>query len=302
MSILTPASCDVRTVEPGWSRIGERYMPIAIDLHTHAKVSKSIPFRMDYFDRMVRNAERTGLSGFATTEHFDAPDYWEMSSHLTARFPYEDGHLYVAPGMTVLTGAEIDVVEGGHVIAIGPYRLLAELDRSFGPNLSRGFFPTARALIESARLLGITVIGAHPGRPKKRLLSVGNRVLAGLNALEINGSDVASGRDVESVVRRARRLGLPLVGSSDAHVWPQIGQQRTIVPMKELTREGLNEALASGRTDVVTLPSIQRIVHMCKRHKALAKLAHDRRMASAAREPVPATAHRPDAAAVAATA
>ena len=260
-------------------------MSIAIDLHTHAKVAKSLPFSMDHFDRMVRSAERIGLSGFATTEHFDAPDYWEMASHLTARFPYEDGHLHVAPGMTVLTGAEIDVVEGGHVIAIGPYRLLADLDRSFGPNLSRGFFPTARALIETARLLGITVIGAHPGRPKKRLLSVGNRVLAGLHALEINGSDVATGRDLESVVRRAERLGLPLVGSSDAHVWPQIGQQRTIVPMKELTREGLNEALASGRTDVVTLPSIHRIVHMCKRHKALARLAHDRRTASDVREP-----------------
>ncbi len=117
-------------------------MSIAIDLHTHAKVSKSLPFSMDHFDRMVRSAERIGLSGFATTEHFDAPDYWEMASHLTTRFPYEDGHLHVAPGMTVLTGAEIDVVEGGHVIAIGPYRLLADLDRSFGPNLSRGFFPT----------------------------------------------------------------------------------------------------------------------------------------------------------------
>ena len=277
-------------------------MPIAIDLHTHPKVAKSIPFRMDLFERMVRNAARTGLSGFATTEHFDAPDYWETASHLTTRFPYEDGHLYVAPGMTVLTGAEIDVVEGGHVIAIGPYRLLAELDRSFRPNLSRGFFPTARDLIDSARFLGITVIGAHPGRPSKRLLSVGNRVLAGLHALEVNGSDVASGRDVESVVRRARRLGLPLVGSSDAHVWPQIGQQRTIVPLKELTREGLNEALGSGQTEVATLPGIDRIVDMCKRHKALAKLARDRRMATAGQEPVPEAARRTDAVPVAATA
>ncbi len=79
-------------------------MPIAIDLHTHAKVSKSLPFSMDHFDRMVRSAERIGLSGFAATEHFDAPDYWEMASHLTTRFPYEDGHLHVAPGMTVPQG------------------------------------------------------------------------------------------------------------------------------------------------------------------------------------------------------
>ena len=277
-------------------------MPIAVDLHTHAKVAKSLPFRMDHFDRMVRSAERIGLSGFATTEHFDSPDYWEMASRLTTRYPYEDGHLYVAPGMTVLTGAEIDVAEGGHVVAIGPYGQLADLDRSFRRDLSQGFFPKARALVETARALSITVIGAHPGRPDKRLLSVGNRVLAGLDALEINGSDVASGRDVRSVARRAKRLGLPLVGSSDAHAWPQIGQQRTIVPLDKLTREGLNEVLASGRTEVVTLPSIHRIVRMCKRHKMLAKLAHDRRMASADRELVPAAVHFPDAAPLPATA
>lgn len=263
-------------------------MPIAIDLHTHAKVAKSLPFRIDHFDRMVRSAGRIGLSGFATTEHFDSPDYWEMAGHLTTRFPYNDGHLYVSPGMTVLTGAEIDVAEGGHVIAIGSYRQLAALDESFRPNLSQGFFPAARALIKTARRLGLTVIGAHPGRPDKRLLSVGNRVLAKLHALEVNGSDVAMGRDVRSVVRRAKRLGLPLVGSSDAHVWPQIGQQRTIVPMDELTRDGLNEALASGRTEVVTLPGIHRIVPMCKRHKALAKLAHERRRARDVDEPTAA--------------
>ena len=139
-------------------------MPIAIDLHTHAKVAKSLPFRIDHFDRMVRSADRIGLSGFATTEHFDSPDYWEMANHLTTRFPYNDGHLYVSPGMTVLTGAEIDVAEGGHVIAIGSYRQLAALDQSFRPNLSQGFFPAARALIKTARRLGLTVIGAHPGR------------------------------------------------------------------------------------------------------------------------------------------
>ena len=72
--------------------------------------------------------------------------------------------------------------------------------------------------------------------------------------------------------------------------------------MKELAREGLNEALASGRTDVVTLPSIHRIVHMCKRHKALARLAHDKRTASDVQEPILAALEGPGAVPVAATA
>lgn len=57
-------------------------MTIRVDLHVHAKVSKTIPFQMEAFQRAVRRAMEVGLNGFAITEHFHSTDFWEGVAHL----------------------------------------------------------------------------------------------------------------------------------------------------------------------------------------------------------------------------
>ncbi len=249
-------------------------MAISIDLHTHAKVSKSLRFRFEDFQLMIESAAKGGLDGFASTEHIHSFDFWDMVDELTSKFSYHDGRLEVGNGMTVLSGAEIDVAEGGHVLAIGPYEALWELDKRFLPRLNQGFFPPVKALIRYCRDLGMVLIGAHPTRPGKVLAAVGDATLSTLDALELNGRDVGHDLPVHKVAERAQRLGLPTVGSSDAHVWPQIGLQRTITPMKELTLEGLRATLENHDTQVRTMPNIREIVRLCKRHKTLIKANH----------------------------
>ena len=45
-------------------------MPIAIDLHSHTRASKKLPFNIGDYERMLSRAADTGHSGFAFTGHF----------------------------------------------------------------------------------------------------------------------------------------------------------------------------------------------------------------------------------------
>lgn len=249
-------------------------MSIEIDLHSHLKPSKLMKFDLGSFERMIRQAKSTGLAGFATTEHFHAPDYWPAHRELLSRFPYRDGRYHVDSHFTILSGAEIDVAEGGHVLAIGPLDALDWLDRQFDPTLNEGYRPPAAILIETARHVDLVLIGAHPTRQSKFLAGVGLGTLAGLDALEINGKDVADDGDTAWVRNAADTLGLATVGSSDAHVWAQIGAQRTFIDIDRLTVQHLRDGLV-GRVDshIWTSAAIKTTVRVAKRHKTIAKQA-----------------------------
>jgi hypothetical protein len=65
----------------------------------------------------------------------------------------------------------------------------------------------------------------------------------------------------------ASDLGLPTVGSSDAHLWPQVGIQRSIVPLSELTQDGLREVIATHKVATETSKNVATIVKLCDNHK-----------------------------------
>ncbi len=248
-------------------------MPIAIDLHSHTRASKKLPFKIGDYERMLARAADTGLSGFASTEHFHAIDYWDTMRDLASRFSYKDGALRVRPGFNVMTGAEIDIAEGGHILAIGPLDAIEELDGMFDPRLSTKHMIPANELITAARQVGLTLIGAHPTRKSKYLAGTGMATLARLDALELNGTDVGLGKDVQQVQRMADEIGLPTVGSSDAHTWAQIGVQRTIIEGEQLSLNSLRDALDAKQTAIETLMHVGSIVKVAKTHKSVSKKA-----------------------------
>jgi hypothetical protein len=119
--------------------------------------------------------------------------------------------------------------------------------------------------------LGLLLIGAHPTRPGKNLLGVDEALVAQLDALEINGKDVAKENAGNRVQSWANRLGRPVASGSDTHVWAQAGVQRTLLPGDELTFDTLRAALRGQRTAVETVPQITPIVRMCEIYKKLWK-------------------------------
>jgi histidinol phosphatase-like PHP family hydrolase len=252
-------------------------MTIRVDLHVHAKVSKTIPFRMESFQRAVTRAMQVGLNGFAITEHFHSPDYWASMDQLAARYGYRDGLLPITGAFNVLTGTELTVADGADVIVIGPIEALQRFDKRFKRSPSGGTFPWLEEIFEPARAEGLVLIGAHPTRPEKRLVNAGEKLLSQFDALEVNGKDMAAGPAHEEIAEWARRTGRPTVGSSDAHLWPQVGVQRTLVPLPTLTQEGLRGALSGHATTPEATPYTRRMVTMCKRHKNLIKASRSAR-------------------------
>jgi hypothetical protein len=117
------------------------------------------------------------------------------------------------------------------------------------------------------------LIGAHPTREGKRLVDAGDGTMAGLDAIEVNGKDMgqSDGAVHEDITVIAARLGKPTVGSSDAHLWAQVGVQRTIVPLPELTLDGLRGCLGEGLTKPESTPGTARTVRLCQTHKRLIK-------------------------------
>jgi hypothetical protein len=252
-------------------------MTIRVDLHVHTKVSKTIPFRLEAFRRTVGRAMQVGLDGFAITEHIHAIDYWDNMQLLARLYGYRDGHLFVAPGFNVITGTEVTVADAADLIVIGPLDALDRFDSSFPRRLSEGHSPLLVDMLEPARAEQLVVIGAHPTRPGKRLVDVGPELLSKLDALEVNGKDMASGPVDATIKELAQATCRPVVGSSDAHLWPQVGVQRTLLPMSQLSQDGLRYALGAGATAPESTPSTRRIVGMCQTHKRLIKASRSAR-------------------------
>ncbi len=229
-------------------------------------------FSHENFVDTVRHAIRLGLGGYALTEHFHATHYWDAMHELAERYPYENGALRVAPGFNILTGAEIDIAEGGHIVTLGRLDALEWLYDLFGDGFPFRKFPTFDELVTAGRQADVIFIAAHPTREQKYLAKLGNE-LARLDALEVSGKDLCTSPVDRIVGGMAAELDVAVVGSSDAHVWAQIGAQATIVDLDELTLEGLRDTLAKQHTAHRALPHLVHIVEVAKNHKRVLKQA-----------------------------
>ena len=239
-----------------------------VDVHVHGILSKAYPFDPEHFLKMVAQARRTGLDGFALTEHFHARHFWDVHEDLLRRYPYEGGVYQTDQGIRVISGAELDVREGGHIGILGHIDDLHALDEAFPLHLNQGYYPAWDELEDEARRHNLTLIANHPARPLKYLFKLTLEQLAKFDALELNGKD--DGEQEEAVVAMLERLQKPRVGGSDAHVWAQVGVRHTVYP-GQVTLESLRSALAAHQTTVATREHRLLIVRLCAMYKRVTK-------------------------------
>ena len=255
----------------GEQKEGSPVLGMALDLHVHALLSKSFPFEVANVERSQTEARRVGLAGFALTEHIHARDYWRAQDELCRRFSYSEG-TFRGGTVPMLSGAEITIADAGDVIVVGELEALERLDRHFCPALSADHHPPLGAFLDAIERYGLVVIAAHPFRPGKYLARSARSDLARFAAIELNGKDAFLIPHTVAAVRRlAKQLRRPLVASSDAHLWPQIGVAATLLPPGEVTLAHLRRALAEQTTGQRLRRHGRGLVRFCRTHKTLVK-------------------------------
>ena len=189
-----------------------------VDLHTHSRFFHAMPGRPTAYDGLgarllVAAARARGLDAVAVTNH----DYY-------TDFAFDTGEVTVIPGVEVSSTA-------GHLLVVGPDP----------PARTNPGAMTPEEVVDLAHDRGCAVVMAHPYRNSRiRELDVA------VDAVEVNGK---RSRSPETIVALADRLGLPLVGGSDAHFPTGVGRTFTTVDEETVTPGGVVSAIREGRTD-----------------------------------------------------
>jgi len=246
-----------------------------IDLHTHAKLSKTFPFTTRAVWQFIARARRLGLDGMALVEHFHATDYWSIHGVLSREFPYRDADgTYEGPdGIRLLAGVELSIEEGCDLVVLGGVEQIRALDACLPGRPTEGYRPPFDDAVAGVRRVGAFVVGAHMFRPGKELTKVGVPRLAALDALELNGKDFFGD---DRVRNEAGGLGLPVIGGSDAHFWPQVGIKATVLPIGEITQASVTSAIRSHLATVETQTYGPLAVQISAAYKRIAKAQHER--------------------------
>ena len=239
-----------------------------IDTHSHPNISKHYAFDPQALVRMVARGQRVGLDALAVTEHLHARTYWRVYDHIERTYPRVGG-LYRAGDLSLITGGEVNIREGAHVIVLGDLDEIRRLDRAFPDRLSRGYEPALREFLDVTDDFDLLRIGAHMFRRSKELGKFPASDLRRLHALEVNGKDYG----LETMLlAQARALDLPIVAGSDAHHWLQIGVRHTLIHVEELTIHSIMKGVKEGLTGFGVAPYTPLRVRAAKSLKTITKL------------------------------
>lgn len=199
-------------------------MSLKADFHCHVKLLAQRPFQTAQLIKRLDWARRVGLDMLAITEHIDLPDYWEIYGRLETLCRDHSG-CFSWKGLTVLTGAEVNIYESGHILLIGSLDAIRELEKRMG-RLDARNSPFFKDLMDASEDLDFLRIGAHPCRFNHELWKMGS-LLKRLDALEINANELFMS---DWVSKRSVQLNLPVLAGSDAHHWLQIGRVYNLLP------------------------------------------------------------------------
>lgn len=241
-----------------------------VDLHVHAKVSKSFSFDLDAAQRLIEYAAMIGLDGLAMVEHLHGIDFWGIHTEMRRAFQYADGVYHTTNGFSVLTGAELSLHEGADLVLLGTIDQIVRFDLHLPHQATGGYKPVFDEAMEAIRHAHLLVIGAHMFRHGKDLIKLGKRWLATLDTLEANGKDFHQDARVHAA---AKQIGLPVVGGSDAHYWPQVGIKSTCLPLDTITQASVAEVVRRGDVRVASLGYGPWAVQFCTAYKRARKAA-----------------------------
>ncbi len=258
-------------------------LDLRLDLHTHLKIAKRTAFRPVDVERAAAALNERKLHGAAITEHAHGRGFWEMYNYLLREHPYRHGRFEIG-GARFYPGMEVTLEEHVDISFIAPLDELRRLDEAFEHRLTEGYHPSGYELADRVAALQLNAIriAAHPVRDDKSFDRLPEELFSSLShAVEINGR-FTDPNSVAAVHELAARLDLPIVGGSDAHVWPQIGVVATMLSSTSDRFIDVLHAVEAGRCRAVLRDDADRLIVIADRLKArdkrrlprLARLPH----------------------------
>lgn len=247
-------------------------LDLRLDLHTHLKIAKRTAFRPVELERAAGALQSRNLHGLAVTEHAHGRGFWEIYHHLLREHPYRHGRFEVG-AVRIYPGMEVTLDEHVDISFIAPLDELRRLDEAFEHRLTDGYHPSGYEMADRIATLGLGAIriAAHPVRDDKSSDRLPERLLGGLaHAVEINGR-FTDDNSIAALEALAARLDLPIVGGSDAHVWPQVGAVATALSATSDRFADVRDAILAGRCRPILRDDADRRVAIADRLKARQK-------------------------------
>lgn len=215
-----------------------------IDFHTHAKLAKMLPFSTQYTDWLLSTAKNAGLDALCLTEHFNTWQFSELYRYV-ALSSVREGDTLVFNGLRIFPGMEIDIAEGGHMLAIGILEDMLDLNMRLEPYKGKDSFPPFVKLIDLLEEYPILVGAAHPFREGGHIPELPYDQLCRLDFLDLNGKDMAEHpeRTRQMTYALGKTLGKPVLSGSDTHQATQYGCIRTCFEKECTTVAALREQI-----------------------------------------------------------
>ena len=75
-----------------------------LDMHTHGKLAKKLPFSPEYTDWLFREANEAGLDALCLTEHFNTLGFAEVYQYISENYEEERDTFLTREGLRIFPG------------------------------------------------------------------------------------------------------------------------------------------------------------------------------------------------------
>lgn len=224
-----------------------------IDFHTHVKLAKKLPFASGYTDWLFNEARENGLDAICITEHFNTLGFEEVYNYIRKTYPRE-GDTFIVNGLRVFPGMEIDIQEGGHILALGKIEDIIDFNKALEPYKTKENFLSFKTLLKEAKAFHVYLGAAHPYREGSSIPTLDPSLLKQLYFLDLNGKDYAEkGEETKYEINElATKLQLPVVAGSDTHQAFQYGCIYTEFETLPITVDDLIQLVQSQDYRIIT--------------------------------------------------
>lgn len=193
-----------------------------IDMHTHGKLAKSLPFSEKYTRRLFQEAKSRGLDALCLTEHFNTQEFERIYAFIQKNYP-QDGDTFLVEGIRIFPGLEIDMHEGGHNLVIGCFEEIMDLREHVLTGHSAADFLRAEDLFARVKNYNVLFGAAHVFREGCHNLELPDELIKQYDFFDLNGKDTGlQGLDNwKRVDAAAERYNKPVLAGSDTHQYLQ---------------------------------------------------------------------------------